>query len=134
MVIQIDPHSGVPVYRQISDQVRFQITAGLLPAGEMLDSVRNLAAALGINSMTVSKAYSLLEREGFLERRPGQQLCVAESNRSETANAEETHLREALAPAVRMIRQFRMPDRRAISIFRALLEANLKEPTHDLHR
>jgi GntR family transcriptional regulator len=134
MVIQIDPHSGVPVYRQISDQVRFQITAGLLHSGETLDSVRNLAASLGINSMTVSKAYSLLEREGFLERRPGQQLCVAESNPAEKANAEEAHLREALAPAVRMVRQFRLPDRRAISIFRALLEANLKEPTHDLHR
>ncbi len=134
MIIQIDPHSGVPVYRQISDQVRFQITAGLLHSGEALESVRNLSASLAINSMTVSKAYSLLEREGFLERRPGQQLCVAEFNRSEKANAEETHLREALAPAVRIVRQFRMPDRRAISIFRALLEANINGPTYELHR
>jgi GntR family transcriptional regulator len=134
MIIQMDPHSGVPVYRQIADQIRFQITAGLLRAGEDLDSVRNLAATLGINSMTVSKAYSLLEREGFLERRPGQQLCVAESNRSEKANAEEAHLREALGPVVRMVRQLRMPDRRAISIFRALLEANSVDATHDLHR
>lgn len=133
MIIQIDPHSGVPVYRQISDQIRFQITAGLLHSGEALESVRNLAASLGINSMTVSKAYSLLEREGFLERRRGQQLCVAESNPSEQANAEEAHLREVLIPAVRMVRQFRMSDRRAISIFRALLEENFKELTHGLH-
>jgi DNA-binding transcriptional regulator YhcF (GntR family) len=134
MIIQIDPHSGVPVYRQISDQVRFQITAGLLRAGENLESVRNLAASLGINSMTVSKAYSLLEREGFLERRPGQQLCVAEASHSEKAHAEEVHLREALAPAVRMVQQFHMPEKRAISLFRALLEANTKEPAHDQHR
>jgi GntR family transcriptional regulator len=134
MIIQIDPHSGVPVYRQISDQIRFQITAGLLRAGEDLESVRNLAGSLGINSMTVSKAYSLLEREGFLERRPGQPLCVAEANHSEKVNAEESHLREALAPAVKMARQFRMADRRAIAIFRALLEANIKEPAYDVHR
>src|SRR5882672_7606117 len=134
MIIQIDPHSGVPVYRQISDQIRFQITARLLHSGEALESVRNLAATLGVNSMTVSKAYSLLEREGFLERRRGQQLCVAEANHSEKENAEESHLREALAPAARMARQFGMPDRRAIAIFRALLEANAKEPAHELHR
>src|SRR3954469_12106672 len=129
MIIQIDPHSGVPVYRQISDQIRFQITAGLLRAGEDLESVRSLAATLGINSMTVSKAYSLLEREGFLERRPGQQLCVAESNRSEKTNAEEAHLREALLPVVRMVRQLRMPDRRALSIFRAALAENAQGGT-----
>lgn len=134
MIIQIDPHSGVPVYRQISDQIRFQITASLLHSGDTLESVRNLAASLGINSMTVSKAYSLLEREGFLERRPGQQLCVAEASRSEKGNAEESHLREALAPAAKMVRQFRMPDKRAIAIFRALLESNMKEPAYDMHR
>jgi GntR family transcriptional regulator len=134
MVIQINPHSGVPVYRQVSDQIRFQITAGLIPPGEPIESVRNLAASLGLNSMTVSKAYSLLEREGVLERRRGQQLVVAEANSSEKQHAEEAHVREALVPAVRMIRQFQMSEKKALAIFRAALAANTKESAYETHR
>src|SRR3954464_14673999 len=109
MVIQIDPHNGVPVYRQILDQVRFQITAGILQPGEQLESVRNLAATLGINSMTVSKAYSLLEREGVIVRRRGQQLEVADAKYIAQEASREDHLKEALAPAVTVVRQLEMP-------------------------
>lgn len=122
MLIQIDPHSGIPVYRQILDQVRFQITAGILPPGTPLESVRNLAATLGINSMTVSKAYSLLEKEGVIEHRRGQQLVVAETDDAEREQSEEQHLREALAPAITVVRQLKLSDRQAVSVFRQLLE------------
>jgi GntR family transcriptional regulator len=133
MVIQINPHSGVPVYRQLSDQIRFQITAGLIPAGEPIESVRNLAASVGVNSMTVSKAYALLEREGVLEHRRGQQLVVAEANASEKRHAEEAHIREVIVPAVRMVRQFRMSDKKALAIFRDALAANTQETPHEMH-
>ncbi len=77
MLFEIDLHSGVPIYRQIVDQVRLQIITGRLGAGDQLDSVRDLAARVKVNPMTVSKAYSLLEAEGLVERRRGVGLFAA---------------------------------------------------------
>ena len=72
LLFQIHPSSGVPIYRQLMDQVRTLIAAGRLTSDELLPSVRQIAEELQINHMTVSKAYSLLEREGVLERVRGQ--------------------------------------------------------------
>jgi GntR family transcriptional regulator len=136
MIIRIDPHNGVPVYRQILDQVRFHITAGILQPGEPLDSVRDLAAALGINSMTVSKAYSLLEHDGDIERRRGQQLIVAAAHPKRHDASREDHVREALAPAVTVVHQLGMPNDDALEIFRDLLgeKTQPKEKPHATRR
>jgi len=77
MMITVDPHSGVPVYRQVMDQVRFHIAAGLLGPGDELPPKRALAAEPGVNPMTISKAYSFLEKEGVVGWRPGRPLIVA---------------------------------------------------------
>ena len=71
MLLVVDRHNGVPAYRQIMDQIRFQIASGVLRPGDALASTRSLSAELGLNPMTVSKAYGYLEKEGVLERRPG---------------------------------------------------------------
>jgi len=78
MLLDIDHHSGVPIYRQIMDQIRRQVMAGQLSEGRQLMSVRELAGRLRVNPMTVSKAYALLEVEGVLERRRGIGLFVAQ--------------------------------------------------------
>lgn len=62
----IDARSQVPVYLQIMDQIRGRIADGTLEAGSPLPPVRQLASDLGLNSNTVARAYSLLEREGTL--------------------------------------------------------------------
>jgi GntR family transcriptional regulator len=72
----VAPSSGVPIYRQILDQVRAQIATGRLAAGEFLPSVRQVAGELTVNPMTVSKAYSLLERDGVVELVRGQGMRV----------------------------------------------------------
>jgi GntR family transcriptional regulator len=77
MLLQIDHHSGVPIYRQLVEQVRQQAMTGALDGGEQVPSVRDLAAQLNINPMTISKAYALLENAGILERRRGVGLFVA---------------------------------------------------------
>lgn len=64
----IAPSSGVPIYRQIFDQVRILISSGRWPEGTMLPSVRQMALELEVNMMTVSKAYSRLEADGIVER------------------------------------------------------------------
>lgn len=77
MLLEIDHHSGIPIYRQVIDQVRRQIMTGQLAEADKLETVRQLAARLNVNPMTVSKAYSFLEAEGLVERRRGIGLFVA---------------------------------------------------------
>jgi GntR family transcriptional regulator len=71
MFVRIEPSSAVPVYRQLIDQIRYQIARGALRAGDRLPSVRELARALPANQNTVLKAYDLLAQEGLLSRRQG---------------------------------------------------------------
>lgn len=73
---EIHPSSGVPIFRQIMDQVRAQISSGRLKPGDLLPSVRQMSAALAVNMMTVSKAYSRLEADGLLERDRGTGMRV----------------------------------------------------------
>lgn len=67
----LDPHSGVPVYRQIIDQVRGAIAAGAVTAGYQLPTVRQLAVDLSINPNTVVRAYRELELSGLLDTQQG---------------------------------------------------------------
>ena len=67
----LDLHTGVPVYRQLIDQVRAGIAAGSLTAGDQLPTVRQLAVDLAINPNTVMRAYRELELGGLLETHQG---------------------------------------------------------------
>jgi len=67
----LDLHSGVPVYRQIIDQVRAGVASGALGAGDQLPTVRQLAVDLAINPNTVMRAYRELELGGMLETHQG---------------------------------------------------------------
>ena len=77
MLLEIDHHSGVPIYRQVIRQIRQQIMTDGLQQGDRLETVRDLAARLKVNPMTISKAYSFLEAEGLVERKRGIGLFVA---------------------------------------------------------
>jgi len=135
MLITLQRNSGLPVFRQICDQIRFQVAAGVLRAGAEIPSTRDLGERLGINPMTVSKAYALLEQEGVLERRPGLPLVVrgvAPSSGKATARAaaadqkrelKHDELARLLRPAAIATRQLGVPAKDAIEIFRQTLRA-----------
>jgi GntR family transcriptional regulator len=67
----LDPKNGVPLYRQIINQIRFGIASGQLKTGEQLPTVRALAVELKINLNTIAKAYKELEIQSFLESHQG---------------------------------------------------------------
>jgi GntR family transcriptional regulator len=69
--LKLDLRSGVPVYRQLIDQVRTGVAAGTLTAGDQLPTVRQLAVDLAINPNTVLRAYRELELGGMLETHQG---------------------------------------------------------------
>lgn len=73
MVIAINEYSDVPIYMQIRNQIVLGISDGRLAPGEQLPTVRGLAEEIGINSMTVNKAYQMLKQEGYIytDRRNG---------------------------------------------------------------
>jgi len=122
MVITLDPDIGVPVYRQIMDQIRFQIASGMLKPEDILPSTRSLSIELSINPMTISKAYSLLEKEGIIQRRPGRPLVVAERSRQETLLEKRRQLENALLPAARMAQQLDYSPQQALELFEDVLD------------
>lgn len=67
----LDPQSGVPVYRQLIDQVMGAVAAGRLAGGDRLPTVRQVAVDLSINPNTVVRAYRELEIRGMLETQQG---------------------------------------------------------------
>jgi|SRR5271157_4082465 len=71
IAFRLDLHSGVPVYRQIIDQVMGGIAAGALSGGDQLPTVRQVAVDLSINPNTVVRAYRELEIRGVLETQQG---------------------------------------------------------------
>jgi GntR family transcriptional regulator len=74
----LDLHTGVPVYRQLIDQVRAGVASGSLTAGDQLPTVRQLAVDLEINPNTVMRAYRELELGGMLETHQGTGTFISE--------------------------------------------------------
>jgi GntR family transcriptional regulator len=122
MLVQIDHHSGQPIYRQVIDQIRRQILAGHLAEGRQLDSVRELAGQLKVNPMTISKAYSLLEIEGLLERRRGVGLFVARIGPGQRSQSKSQLLEQVLAKAVATAVQFEIPPEEVHALTERLFE------------
>jgi len=97
---QLDLHSGVPVYRQIIDQVRGGIASGSLSAGDQLPTVRQLAVDLAINPNTVVRAYRELELGGLLETHQGTGTFIS-AQKMKRADAErERQLTQIVADCV----------------------------------
>lgn len=67
MIIQLDTTSSTPIYVQLRNQIVLGIGQGALKIGEGLPTVRQLASDIGVNTMTVNKAYTILKNEGFIE-------------------------------------------------------------------
>jgi GntR family transcriptional regulator len=104
------PESGIPIYRQLMDQIRRLIAAGQLQAGAELPSVRDLAVEHAVNPMTISKAYALLEAEGLLIRNRGRPMTVAPSKRSQQPISQRLRQVEPhLAQLVSAARQLDIP-------------------------
>src|SRR5437660_11266785 len=77
IAFRLDSKSGVPIYRQIQDQIRLGVASGLLSPGEQLPTIRALSVELSVNPNTVIKAYSELERAGILTTEQGSGTFIA---------------------------------------------------------
>ena len=75
---RLDGHSGVPVYRQLIDQVQGAIASGALKPGDQLPTVRLVAVELAINPNTVMRAYREMEIRGILDTQQGTGTFIAD--------------------------------------------------------
>lgn len=96
----VNPKSKQPIYEQLVEQLRRQLTLGGMEAGAAMPSVRQLASELGINPNTIQKAYRRMEEEGMIESVPGRGSFVTEN----LAQIVEKQRREQLDKAEMTIR------------------------------
>jgi GntR family transcriptional regulator len=85
---RLDSHSGVPVYRQLIDQVLAAVATGTLRVADQLPTVRGVAVDLAINPNTVSRAYREMELRGILDTQQGTGTFVAENPAAARTEAE----------------------------------------------
>jgi GntR family transcriptional regulator len=84
-IFTLDPASGLPIYRQLIEQVRRLVASGHLAPGDELPSVRDVSAEYTVNPTTISKAYGLLELEGLVQRNRGKPMTIAPLRRNRQA-------------------------------------------------
>jgi GntR family transcriptional regulator len=101
MVITLQLDSETPLYEQLRDQIVIGIATGQLALEEKLPTVRQLADDLGINVMTVNKAYALLKQEGYIviDRRHGAKVNPQPGNSTEQTEQLEERLQLLIAQA-----------------------------------
>jgi len=96
MFLHLNPQSGLPVYRQMIQQLKERIASGQLAPDAQLPSVRDLSAELHLNPLTVAKAYQFLERDGFVEFRRGHGTFVVPGRKISSP----TEQKKLIQPAV----------------------------------
>jgi GntR family transcriptional regulator len=123
----IEPSTATPIYRQIVDQVARAVAAGSVQPGDELPSVRAVAERHVINPMTVSKAYSLLEAQGLVERRRGLGMVIRETVPA-AMDARLALLKPAIDHAAAVSRQLGLTTDEALAAMRdALAEFNSQD-------
>ena len=86
---RLDAHSGVPVYRQLIDQVQAGVASGALSTGDQLPTVRQVAVDLAINPNTVSRAYREMEIRGLLDTQQGSGTFISDRKVEYSRNERE---------------------------------------------
>lgn len=101
MIIKINEYSDVPIYLQIRNQIVMGISSGELKAGEQLPTVRALSMEIGINTMTVSKAYQILKSEGFIltDRKNGARVRMQIDQSGTVSGENKDELRRIVSEA-----------------------------------
>ena len=122
MKIIINSSSMVPIYEQIMDQIKEQITAGDLKENDILPSVRTLAKDLKISALTVKKAYDNLEQEGYTVTVHGKGTYVAAASTERMLEEQRREVESDLEKAVEKGRRCGLKDEEIRELFDLIME------------
>src|SRR5687768_18412732 len=109
-----------PLYQQIIDGLKRDISEGRLPAGASLPSFRQLAEQLMVSLITVKRAYEELEREGIIYRRQGLGTFVAEHGDDRSRKIKAQRARELMREALREAGEAGLSEKEILEMFRHL--------------
>src|SRR5678815_4008002 len=87
MQFMLDMATGVPVYRQIMDQIAHGLAAGALKSGDQLPTVRQMAVDLAVNPNTVVRAYRELEIRGVVDTQHGTGTFIAQQRKTKSSDS-----------------------------------------------
>ena len=122
-VFTVDPHSGVPIYLQLIEQVKRSVALGVLSPGEQLPTVKQLALDLTINPNTVARVYRELERDGVIETSPGRGSFVrGNGGVHEAGRAAADVAAAAIDGAVREAKSLGIAPAQALDLFRRAIQ------------
>jgi GntR family transcriptional regulator len=135
MILSIDIASGLPIYLQIIQQIKWRVATGILKPGERLPSVRELADTLRINPNTVAKAFTELEREGIVETRRGSGTFILDAALPLTRTERRRLVREACDRAITDAYHLKWPEADLKALFAERVDLfykkdDKKETTH----
>ncbi len=122
MIIKLSNASDKPIYEQITEQMKQAILSGSLLPGDALPSIRMLAKELKISVMTTKRAYSDLERDGFIETVAGKGSFVAERNQDFLREALIRQIEEHLVKSIQLAKTANMAKEELLELFTLLLE------------
>ena len=122
MFVHLNPNSGLPIYRQLFQQLRQRIASGQLKPDEQLPSVRDLSASLKINFLTVTKVYQLLETEGLVETRRGLGTFVVNGNTTRSGSEKRRLIADAVEQVVAEAQHLRLGEAEVIQLIRERFE------------
>ena len=104
MEIVVSNRASRPLYEQIATQIKTSIMSGELKAGEAIPSVRALAKSLHISILTVQKAYSTLQEDGFIETTAGKGCYVSAQNQDFYLEEQQKKIEERFSEAIEIAR------------------------------
>lgn len=101
MNLRLDPRSGVPIYVQVINQIKYLVASGQLEPGAQLPTIRQLAVNLTIDPNTVARAYMELDREGIISTQQGRGTFVSDREKqADLAELRRQRLRTIVRSAV----------------------------------
>jgi GntR family transcriptional regulator len=121
-LITLSNVSDKPIYEQITEQFKQAIIQGQLLPGDALPSIRGLAKELKISAMTTKRAYSDLERDGFIETVAGKGSFVAKRNQDFLREAVITEVEKHLWKAIEIARTANISTKELTDLLQLLLE------------
>jgi GntR family transcriptional regulator len=122
MRIIVNTSSMIPIYEQITDQIKTLIRDGELKENDILPSVRTLSKELKISALTVKKAYDYLEEEGYVITVHGKGTYVAAADTELLLEEQKKELEADLERAVQKGRRCGISDEDIRSLFELILE------------
>jgi GntR family transcriptional regulator len=130
----LDSASGVPVYRQIIQQIEYAILSGRMRPGDRLPTIRSLAVELKANPNTIAKAYGELEIRGILTTQVGSGTYISDKKPVVEEDSLTRKIREVLARFVQEMRDLGVERRELVKLLEQFGEETEQNAAHIMRR